>query len=99
MFKILLDFFIFKKKSKFILILHFQFVDIFVFFFVGYDQPGDGYTDKNAKYGVDAPPPYQPGIPPPQQGYGQQPYPMQPQYGHNTNTTVVNICNCSNAAY
>ncbi|XP_060574713.1 trafficking regulator of GLUT4 1-like isoform X3 [Ruditapes philippinarum] len=55
----------------------------------GYDQPGDGYTDKNAKYGVDAPPPYQPGIPPPQQGYGQQPYPMQPQYGHNTNTTVV----------
>ncbi|XP_060574711.1 uncharacterized protein LOC132732327 isoform X2 [Ruditapes philippinarum] len=80
-----------RKKSKikehYILILIFSPL-IILFFFVGYDQPEDGYTDKNAKYGLDAPPPYQPGIPPPQQGYGQQPYPMQSPYGHNT--VVVN---------
>ncbi|XP_045205349.1 proline-rich transmembrane protein 1-like [Mercenaria mercenaria] len=60
----------------------------------GYDQPGDPYIDKNAGYGVDAPPPYQPGpkqtayppqqpgYPPQQPGYVQQPY-------TSTNTTVV----------
>jgi hypothetical protein len=62
-----------------------------LFFFVGYDQPGDGYTGKYAKIKVDVLHPYQPDILTSQQDNGQQPYPFQQSYRHDTDTKVVNI--------
>ncbi|XP_060576726.1 proline-rich transmembrane protein 2-like [Ruditapes philippinarum] len=55
----------------------------------GYDQPDDGYTYKYAKIKVDVLHPYQPDILTSQQGNGQQPYPFQQSYRHDTNTKVV----------
>ncbi|XP_060592335.1 proline-rich transmembrane protein 1-like [Ruditapes philippinarum] len=56
----------------------------------GSDLPEDYYTDKHVTFEANDVPLYQPVIPLSQRGYGQQTCPVQPAYGHNTETIDVN---------